>query len=99
MHARRGRDYQAERRERDSFVLLQHVYTVTEGSPTEVVRGRRIAEELCFANDEIGELIEHLVRVGYFSRCSGDGDPISITPLGAEYIERLAWRRRTVREG
>ena len=94
----RWRDYRAERRERDSFVLLQHVYTLADGDPVVPVSGQRAAEHLCFRQDEAAELIDHLVHLGYLRQLSEVG-LIAISPEGIDYIERLAWRRHSARDG
>lgn len=96
MGLRRMRDYEAERRERESFILLQHAYTLAEGSPEATLSGAQMADALGLPQDEARRLIEHLVWEGYFTDL-GAGPRISIARQGIEYIERLAWRRRSVR--
>lgn len=85
-----------ERRERESFVVLQHLYTLSDANPAESLPSGRIRDALGFSEPGFGELVEHLATVGYVTRIGG-GSLLSITPAGAEYIERLAWRRRSVR--
>lgn len=92
----RMREYQAEQRERDSFVLMQHVYTLTDGTAGQTISGARAGDYLCFRAAETTELIQHLARCGYLEQHYED--MISITSMGIEYIERLAWRRRSARE-
>lgn len=92
------RDDEAERQERNSFILLQHAYTLASAHPAAVLSGTQMAVDLGFAREEALPLIELLVREGYFTD-RGVGPRISISQQGIQYIERLAWRRRTVRFG
>jgi Mn-dependent DtxR family transcriptional regulator len=90
-----GRDYEAEQRERKSFILLQHVYTITEADPGRTVVGSTIARDLGFGESEARELIEHLGGLGYFEMHSDR--ELGMSTKAIEYIERLAWRRHSVR--
>lgn len=85
-----------ERRERESFVVLQHAYTLSDADPSASLPYARLGEDLGFAEPHFGDLVAHLVGVGYLARV-GAGSLLSITPAGIDYIERLAWRRRSVR--
>lgn len=96
MGLRRMRDYEVERRERESFILLQHAYTLAEANPEAILSGAHMVDDLGFARDAGLRLIEHLVREGYFTD-HGTGPRISISRQGIEYIERFAWRRRSIR--
>jgi hypothetical protein len=89
-----GRDAELERLERDSFVYLQHVYTISERDPAARQSGSRMNKDLGFTPDRGAMLLDHLIGTGYLA---GHGPMISITPEGVDYIERLAWRRRSVR--
>jgi hypothetical protein len=92
----RERDLDLERRERESFIVLQYVYTLTDASADVSVPCARIAADLGYRESGCGELIEHLVYVGHLAWVR-PGLTISITPGGIEYIQQLAWRRRSVR--
>ena len=95
--ARRGRRQpELERLERDSFILLQHVYTVTGADPAVAVNGSRVGQELGFAEEEASRLIHYLNWVGYMKQ-SAAGPHLSIAPGGVEYLEREAGRRHSVR--
>lgn len=89
------RDHEAEQRERESFILLQHVYTVTEADPGRSVISSTIARDLGFSEAEASELIEHLGGLGYFEEHSDR--ELGMSTKAIEYIEGLAWRRHSVR--
>lgn len=91
----RERDYRAERRERDSFILLQHIYTITEADPSRSVMGSAVAKELGLSDAEASELVEHLSGLGYFEEHSGR--ELGMSQKAVDYIEGLAWRRHSVR--
>ena len=95
--ARRGRRHpDLERLERDSFILLQHVYTVTGADPAVAVNRSRVGQELGFAEEESSRLIHYLNWVGYMKQ-SAAGPHLSIARDGVEYLEREAGRRHSVR--
>lgn len=100
-HSRHGgrnnrRRPELERLERDSFILLQHVYTVTGADPAMPVNGTRVGNDLGFAPDEASRLIHYLNWVGYMKE-SAAGPHLSLAPEGIEYLERRAGRRHSVR--
>jgi hypothetical protein len=84
------------RKERESFIVLQHLYTLADADPKHAVQCSRIAADLGFHRTGCGPLVEHLISVGCLAWAT-PGHEVSITPMGVDYIERLAWRRRTVR--
>ena len=84
------------RKERESFIVLQHVYTLADADPSHVMQCSRVAADLGFHRAGCGQLIEHLVSAGCLAWAT-PGVEVSIPPTGIAYIERLAWRRRTVR--
>lgn len=90
------RDLEAERGERESFILLQHAYTLSEGESGVAIPADRLGHELGFGADQLAALVRHLERVGYLA-VEGGGRRAAVSPAGVEYIERLAWRRRSVR--
>jgi hypothetical protein len=90
------RDPDTQRRERDSFVFLQYIYTVTEADTTRAVGSSKAADDLGFCRAEASELIDHLTRFGYFTEVS-PGNRLALTSKAVEYIEGLAWRRHSVR--
>ena len=84
------------RKERESFVALQHLYNLGGAGAGEASLCSRIERDLGFERGACTELVEHLVHVGYVAT-SGLGEHLSITPAGIAYIEQLARRRRSVR--
>lgn len=91
----RKRDLAAEERERISFILLQHVYSLScEGQAVLVVG--KIASDLALPVATVVQLVAHLTYAG-FLQWEGTGRPVTIAQKGVEYIERLAHRRRTLR--
>lgn len=91
-----ARDEEEIRRERQSFILLQHLYTLTDADPAVAASTHRAALDLGFPPVEIAALVRHLSEAGYLVRARGD-TARCIPTAGAAYIERLARRRRSVR--
>lgn len=92
----RERDFEEERRERDRFLLLQHAFTLAEGDPTTVLPGGRVWRDLGFSRTEGSALVDGLIRGGYLEeRCTGR--LVRLTRQGADFLERRARRRRSVR--
>ena len=93
-----GRDRQpeVERLERDSFILLQHVYTVTGARPDVPVNAARVGIDLGFAEEETSRLVRYLNWVGYMKE-SAAGPHLSLAEEGIEYLESKARRRHSVR--
>ncbi len=91
----RLRDYESERCERDSFVFLQHVYTLSGGGSISAIAGQQVARQLGFTAETTQRLMEHLVAADFLTQ--SDGGNVSITKNGRDYIERAAQRRRSVR--
>ncbi|HET7275474.1 MAG TPA: hypothetical protein VFI91_09955 [Longimicrobiaceae bacterium] len=96
MGAARRRNFRAERTERNSFVLLQHVHTISGGNENLEMLGIKVGDQLGFDRDETDRLIRYLVEQKYLQNRSV-GSLISITREGVTYLEQLAWRRRSVR--
>ena len=93
--AERARDHALEEKERISFILLQHVYSLAcEGQG--VLVPSKIASDLALPAAEVVQLIAHLTYQG-FLEWEGTGRPVGISQKGVDYIERLAHRRRTLR--
>lgn len=93
---RREREQRAEQRERECFHLLQRLYTLTEGNGEAGVPALGLGAELGFGERETRELVDHLVWSGCVA-CQGEELRLALTPGGVDYIERLAWRRHSVR--
>lgn len=90
-----ARDLKAERRERDAFILLQHVYTYSGNVPEIPISLESAAKALDFGAADTHRLAEHLIYAGLFKREKSGA--ISLSAEGREYIDQLAWRRRSVR--
>ena len=95
-HGQTGREPEVERLERDSFILLQHVYTVTGADPEIPVNGSRVGIDLGFAPEEASRLIHYLHWIGYMNE-SASGPHLSLAPEGIDYLEHRAGRRHSVR--
>jgi Mn-dependent DtxR family transcriptional regulator len=93
--AGRQRNLMMEKLERDSFVFLQHMYTLSDGAPERVTAWERVAADLQFPRQHAHRIVEHLSTAELLR--SPDGLRVWLTELGCDYIERLAWRRNTVR--
>lgn len=93
---RRKRNPTEERHERDRFVLLQHIYTLTQATPGTLLPERRIWEALAFSETEALPLLKSLRWAGYLEEDVG-GFRIGVTRKGIDYIERHAGRRQSVR--
>ncbi len=87
---------EVERLERDSFILLQHVYTVTGARPDVPVNAARVGNDLGFAEDETSRLVGYLNWIGFMKE-SAAGPHLSLAREGIEYLERRAGRRHSVR--
>lgn len=84
------------RRQRESFVALLHVYTITDGARSPIVSAARITADLGLSVREGEAVIDHLAAAGYLARVNPAGS-VEITPQGIDYIERQTGRRRSVR--
>lgn len=90
---------QALRRlERESFILLQHAYTLAQGDSPCGVNPHRLSCDLCFDDVETERLVRYLSWLGYL-RESPTGPHLVLSPLGIEYLEHACGRRRSVRAG
>jgi hypothetical protein len=91
----RKRDLAVEEKERTSFILLQHVYSLAcEGHGLLVVG--KIAADLALPVSEVVQIVAHLTYAG-FLEWEGTGRPVGITQKGIDYIEHLAHRRHSLR--
>jgi Mn-dependent DtxR family transcriptional regulator len=90
----RKRDPESEEKERASFILLQHIYSLTGGGD-EQFSLRKVASDLAFEEDQVAKLATHLIQAGILD--GGPGPDAKLRDFGRKYIERLAGRRRSVR--
>ena len=87
----RTRDLAAEEKERVSFILLQHVYSLAcEGRG--VVAVGRLASDLGLPVGFAVQVVAHLTYADFLA-WEGTGRPVGITEKGVQYIERLGHRR------
>lgn len=85
-----------ERLERESFILLQHVYTITGASPRVPVNAARVGIDLGFGEDETNRLVRYLSWVGFMKE-SAAGPHLALAAEGIDYVEHGAGRRHSVR--
>ena len=90
------RNVEEERRERDRFLLLQHVFTLAEADPTTLLPAEQGWRDLGFSRTEGLSRIEGLVDGGFLVE-RGPRLQVNLTPRATEYLERVAGRRRSVR--
>jgi Mn-dependent DtxR family transcriptional regulator len=93
----RRRDPGLERLEQQRYQVLEQVYLLCEGAENGGADVRRFAAEMEVAVESNRAAIEDLARLGLLSMDPVVGE-VRLTPRGCEYIQRGAWRRRTVRE-
>ena len=84
-------------RDRNSFILLQHLYTLSDSDRSLVFDTYRIGADLGFTRGTTADLVVHLAAAGCVHIGLG-GTEISISTAGIRYLES-AWRRRSVRIG
>ena len=93
--AERVRDPAAEEKERISFILLQHVYSLAcEGNG--VLAVAKIASDLALPPAQLVQVVAHLTYAGFLV-WEGTGRPVGISQKGVDYIEHLAHRRHSLR--
>lgn len=92
----RKRDLEEEQRERNRFLLLQHVTTLAEADPAVALAGERLWRDLGFSHSEGLLLIHDLEQAGYLVE-RGAGPQVSLAPRALDYLERRAGRRRSIR--
>jgi hypothetical protein len=80
---RTDRRPEVERLERDSFILLQHVYTMTGASPEVPVNAARVGIDLGFAEEETSRLVRYLNWVGFMKE-SAAGPHLSLAEEGID---------------
>lgn len=96
MTSRAGRrDPDRERKERLTFIVLQHVESLGSETSTQPIPPR-IADELAMDCFELEELLEALAAAELIV-WTGGRDAVRIAPAGTEYVRTGARRRRSVR--
>lgn len=92
----RRRDPAAERQERESFLLLLHVFNLTAGDEAAVLSEVALERDLASDAATVQRSIDHLSGCGYLSWRPDGG--LAITRAGAEYVMRRAGERHSVRD-
>jgi hypothetical protein len=91
----RDRDRDGEIEDRDRYVILLHLYTLSQAGPVGQLGIERITSDLGLRETRCIELLRSLESGGYIA--SAVGDRVAVTTRGCEYIEKLAGRRRSLR--
>ncbi len=86
---------EAKRKERLGFIVLQHIHTLTDEAAGALLP-ELIATDLAINLGETRELLTALVDQGFVAWDGGNGTALS-TREGANYVLRVAGRRRSVR--
>ncbi len=97
LQMRAVRDLEQESWEQRRYALLEQLYLLTGENCERAVSPEQIETELDTAAAIPAPLIEDLVRLGYV-RPRGTGKEICLAEKGVKYLQRDAWRRRSVRD-
>ena len=90
------RNREEERVERDLYVILLHVYTLTRAGIPIGLTIQRIDHDLGFDRSRGALLVRGLIRADYL-QYSGTAEGVTLTRKGVDYIEHAARRRRSLR--
>ena len=82
--------------ERFRYRVLRSIYDFAGASAARIVSDVEMTSALDADAEELFEALDYLDQDGYLI-CAGGRRRICITPVGIEYIERLAGRRRSIR--
>src|SRR4051812_13408028 len=93
--ANRRRDLVSERRERDAFVVLLHLWNLSRGPSSLGTVARGVAQDLAFDREAFAAALEILHSAGFVRYPFPDR--LRLTALGAHYIQQAAGHRRSVR--
>ena len=85
-----------ERMEQRRYDVLAKLYLLTGTDRTNGITPQEMETQLDVSPDTYLPLIEDLTRLGYV-RHVGSGGAVAITEKGVEYMQRAAWRRRSIR--
>ncbi len=86
----------AEREERQRYRVLAWIYQVVGENCETPAEAGEVADEMGLSRDDVVRAIAHLARQGYL-RHAGAESRACLTEKGVEYLQRGAWRRRSVR--
>lgn len=84
--------------ERERFVVLLHLYTLREATPTTGWTPTTVMRDLGFSSDRVDIVLKPLIESGFLAH-AGSSDGLTLTPRARTYLEREAGRRRSVRIG
>ena len=82
--------------ERERFVVLLHLDTLREVTPTEACTPAKVMRDLGFSSDRVQMVLDPLIKAGFLAP-AGSSEGLVLTARAREYIEREAGRRRSVR--
>jgi hypothetical protein len=93
---REQRNLEEEGLERDRYIVLLHVYTLTWVGPTPSLTSERIIQDLGFTRSR-GNLILHGLMLEEYLQYATTGEGVVLTRRGVDYIEHAAGRRHSLR--
>lgn len=93
----RSRREEAEREERERYRVLAWIYQVVGEDCDTTAQAEEVADDLALPREDVVRAVAHLARQGYLQR-PGAGSRVCLTEQGLEYLQRGAWRRRSVRD-
>jgi len=93
----RVRDTAREEHERRRYELLERIYLLTGTNCQRGVYVQEITEQFGGGSAADAALADDLVRLGLLRRL-GQQPHLCITRRGVEFMQRRAWRRRSVRD-
>lgn len=82
--------------ERERFVVLLHLYTLRQVTPSAALTPAKVMRDLGFSSDRVQMVLDPLIRAGFLSLV-GSGEGLVLTSRARAYLEREAGRRRSVR--
>lgn len=82
-------------KDRDRYVVLLHLYSLTEGDSAPSVTPQKIMRDLALSVGYADSLLRELIKVGFVRL--GAEDRLVLTSQAVRYIEKEAGRRRSIR--
>lgn len=92
-----GRDQEQVNRERRRYAFLEQLYLLTGENCERAISPREIETQMETPAAAHRSEVEDLVRRGYV-QYAGRGGEICVTEKGIRYLQKDAWRRRSVRD-
>src|SRR5688572_27744859 len=90
------RNAEEEGLERDRYIVLLHVYTLTWVGPGNGLTVERIGQDLGFDRAR-GNLLIHSLMLTEYVQYGPVGEGVVLARKGVEYIEHVARRRHSLR--